>query len=287
MTIDAGDDFAIETTAPDLASGDPAPELASGDDHEVETSSEEEDDLDDWEHEGKAYRVPKVLKAGFMMNSDYTKKTMEVADLKRTIEADKASYSEEKERDKAHFEGLVNLRLIDNELHRFKQVNWQALEQEDPFRAQSLYRRFNELKEARNQTVGKLAEAENRRLADAQQKAAKRMEDAEKVLTREIKGWSADYGAKLAEHARQNGITQREIDRVVRKGDVATIKAWDDARKWREHLAKAKASAVPAPIDVKPPTVPLKGRSAPPPTGLSDRLGTEEWMKRRTKQLKS
>src|SRR5438105_8523 len=49
-----------------------------------------EPDVAEIEINGKKYTVPAELKDGYLMQADYTRKTQEVADIRKTVEAQKA-----------------------------------------------------------------------------------------------------------------------------------------------------------------------------------------------------
>jgi hypothetical protein len=50
-------------------------------------SDDADDSLDEIEYEGKKHRVPKELKDAFMRNADYTQKTQQVAEARKTVES--------------------------------------------------------------------------------------------------------------------------------------------------------------------------------------------------------
>ena len=46
-----------------------------------------DDDSEEVEHDGHKYRVPKALKPALMMHSDYTKKTQDLAEERKALQA--------------------------------------------------------------------------------------------------------------------------------------------------------------------------------------------------------
>lgn len=58
-------------------------------DYESNEDNEEgsqEDDLEEVEHSGKKYRIPKELKPALMLQADYTRKTQEAAEARRAFD---------------------------------------------------------------------------------------------------------------------------------------------------------------------------------------------------------
>src|SRR5215475_66105 len=76
-------DSSVEVPAP--AEADPAAETLT----ETEAAEDDNDpaeSLEEVEFAGKQYRLPKELKSALMMHTDYTRKTQEVAQGRRTFD---------------------------------------------------------------------------------------------------------------------------------------------------------------------------------------------------------
>src|SRR5215204_3179929 len=58
---------------------------------EAETEAEE---LEEIERNGKKYKIPTALKSELLMQQDYTRKTQEVAEQRRAIEAEQQALEE-------------------------------------------------------------------------------------------------------------------------------------------------------------------------------------------------
>src|SRR5688572_14468037 len=69
---------------------------------EPEAPAEPVDELDEIEFDGERYKIPKKLKNGFLMQSDYTRKTQEVAEERKAIAAAKEAAKQEAEASRAH-----------------------------------------------------------------------------------------------------------------------------------------------------------------------------------------
>ena len=82
---------AIET---EMEADEPVNLDETGDEPEVEDNAEnaeteesDEDDLEEFEWNGRKVKGPKGLKEGLMMQADYTRKTQEVANTRKELEA--------------------------------------------------------------------------------------------------------------------------------------------------------------------------------------------------------
>src|SRR5690349_1139844 len=62
---------------------------------EGEAAQPEPDETEEVEHEGKKYKIPKPLKGALLMQADYTRKTQEVAEQRKQVEAERARFAEE------------------------------------------------------------------------------------------------------------------------------------------------------------------------------------------------
>src|ERR1044072_211867 len=94
QTVDTSPKPGAETPAVEATETETELELepeAVGDD-QAEGS---EDELEDWEEEGKTYKVPKPLKSHLLRNRDYTSKTQELAATRKEVEAERERVAEE------------------------------------------------------------------------------------------------------------------------------------------------------------------------------------------------
>ncbi len=129
----------------------PDEELAEGEDGEGQQAESEYDEI---EWEGKKYSIPKELKYGFMMNADYTRKTQEVAEQRKSVEAQKEQAAALYQASQDYIEAKAAVKMIEGQLQQYQNLNWTQLEQEDPMAAMSHWRQFQTLKEQHQQGVG-------------------------------------------------------------------------------------------------------------------------------------
>lgn len=271
----------VDESAPQQEVEQPVEQIEDSDGQEPEPQANPADDMDEIEHEGKKYRVPKAIKPLVMMQQDYTRKTQSLAEEKRTFEQQRLQFAEASQ---AHFKDLGKLMALDDQLEQWKQVNWQQLSDQDPQRAQSLWFQYNQLKDQRQALVGELQQKEQQRQAAAQQDYAKRIADARSFVAREIPGWSEELDVKLTNFAVSQGLTREQAAQIA-INTPAAYKIVHLAYLGQQLLEKQKAAASkPAPA---PAPVPNVTTSRAPAAKDPERMTTEEWMRYRNKQVAS
>jgi hypothetical protein len=168
---------------------------------ELETEQvQPEDDDEEIEHEGERYKVPKALKPLLMFQQDYTRKTQEVAEVRKAVEAEQAAVKHEREFISQHLDTVTQLKGIEAQLAQYSQIDWQKEIDTDPVHAMKLDRQYQSLKEAYNGTLGKLQQDQEQFALNKQQQTAKQVEQAAKVLTSEFKDWSPEVANELTSY---------------------------------------------------------------------------------------
>jgi hypothetical protein len=252
----------------DLRAGETAcePEAA-----ETPEGGEAAPDSFELELDGQVHTLPIALKGAFLRQADYTRKTQELAEQRRAVEAERAAAAGAMG-DQAH------LAALDHHLAAFGRVDWPALAQAEPDRALALLDRYQRASALRDRYAQAVGRHESRGRLAAEREAAEAMAQTGRALARDIPGWSPELAAKLADYALAQGVTPEEL------------KAASDPRIWKvlhkafqaEHAA-AGGGAANAPA-VRPAVI-VTGAAAGS-GGVRDELGTKEWMRRRNEQLR-
>lgn len=253
---------------------------AQGDEDLSEEGAQEgqpDDDSEEIDHDGQKYRIPKALKPALMMQADYTRKTQEVAEQRRALEAERAQHTQSFEALKADY-GKVH--ALETQVQALSQIDWAAYQAQDPDAARVHYDQFRLLKDQLRDAQDELQTKENQRLQGQREQTAKAWEETRGVLARDIKGWSPQLAADLVAMAGDFGISQSDLA----DPDPRPWKLLAEVKSLREALKKqAVTQRQQAATSVQPArTVSAKST---PPIGLDDRLGMDEWLKRRNAQL--
>lgn len=240
------------------------------------------DDTEEVEYEGQKYAIPKALKPALMMNADYTRKTQEVAEQRRALEAQQQQLAQQAQSQQEYLQDAAKVVALDDQIKQFEQVDWNALNQQDPVKAQQLWMTYSQLKDSRADVLGQLQQKEQQRALDSQQRLAKQIEESNAVLARDIKGWSPELAGKLRDFAVEKlGFSAQELGQVT---DARIVKLLHRAYVGDQLVAKQMGAATQTTATpVKP--VPTVGSNAPAGKDPS-RMSTDEWMKHRNEQLR-
>ncbi len=174
---------------------------------EPETAEEPAEELDDYEDDGKKYKVPKALVPKLMKDADYTRKTQEVAALRKAAEA---HLTEVKQTTEAEIEARANLHSLNKELKPYAELTaqqWEQWSSEDPIAAQQGFMRFEMLKGEQQSLSQQLAAKQHERSVAAQSEATTRIQETEEAA-KKLPGWSPEKHKDVIDFAKSQGLTQ-------------------------------------------------------------------------------
>lgn len=236
-----------------------------------------EPDTFELELDGETHTLPIALKGAFLRQADYTRKTQELAQHRRGLEAERAAVAQQAQAAAGAMSDRAHLAALDQHLTRLGGIDWRALAQQNPQRAQALWARFQQTQGLRRRYGQAVAHHETHGRLNADREAAQAMAETGRVLAREIPGWSPELAAKLSDYAVSQGVTLEEL------------KAASDPRIWKvlhkafqaEHAAGGEGAKA---TEVRP-AVTVAGATSGG-GGVRDELATKEWMRRRNDQLR-
>jgi len=242
----------------------------------AEGETPEDEDLFELELDGQVHVLPGALKGAFLRQADYTRKTQELAEHRRALEAERQALTGERKSLSGAAADRATLAALDRQIEAFQGMDWRALAQGDPRRAQALWEDFQETRGLRDEFAYALSHHESREELRAAREAAERMAETGRTLAREIDGWSPETAAKLVEYAQAFGVTMEEL------AEAADPRLWKILHKaWRADEASQQEAVAQA--QAVRPAVRVTGGAAGG-GGVRDELGTKEWMARRNAQ---
>lgn len=257
-----------------------------GDETETEDESDETVSLAEVEVNGKKYKIPEEIKDNFLLHRDYTQKRQADAEKAREVETLRTKAEEALKVSEEELRVRGQLSGINQSLEQFKQVNWNAIEQEDPMQAQALWRQHQQLKDSKAEHEKYLETAKTTRDQETQQESAKRVQATQDYVQKNIKGWSPDMDAKIADVLRNEvGISQEQITKnfspeFYRLAHLA----------WIGSEAQKRQTKEPKPKPANKPLSKVKGASGPAPSKSIEDMNMHEYadfMNRREKARKS
>lgn len=248
----------FDTDTPEVESDTDLPEQAPEED-------EAEDEIDGVKLRGKKELLERI-KSERLMQSDYTRKTQEVAEQRKAFEAERAQHQQITQ---SYLREVAQIVATDERLSQFQKVDWQALSDSDPVQAQKLYFEFQQLQGTKAQLQNSLMQKQQYDAMQAQQTTAKRLQEARAVVERDIKGWSPELQAKLVEAGKSNGYEAQELQNLT---DPRAVKLLHKAYLYDQLVSqRAKPAAPPPP----PPVTRVTGSGAASTRKLSDMSDTE------------
>jgi len=269
----AGDTQVEPGTETEVTEGD---ELAEGNGEQLEP------ELADVEYEGKAYKLPPELKDALLRTADYTRKTQEVAEQRKSVEARMAEADKAYQTSQDVLEARAAIMNIDGALKNYENVNWQQLENEDPMAAMSHWRQYQQLQQQRGQVAQYLDKTQAELSEKVAQETDKRLRETRAFAEKELKGWSPDLDNKITEFAtKELGFT---VDALRAQYTPQVYRTLYLAHLGHQALQKQASPPKPAQQHVQQPLTKVTAR-ANPVAGLDDRLSGDEWLKRRNAQL--
>jgi hypothetical protein len=247
----------------------------------VEEPDEPEDETTEVIKDGKAYKVPAALKDELLMHADYTRKTQEVAELRKSVEATLQQVSQVTQLEQ---QAAIAIGTIDAQIADFNTIDWDAWEDTDPIAAQRAWRQFGQLKESRGAALNQYQQAQQQRTFVQQQETAKLLEQGQRELAASIPQWGPEKATALLTHANKTyGFAPEELNGIT---DPRMIKVLNDAFQFRQASAKQSVvKKVETQQAFKPAAKVATGKA--PVRGLDDRMNDSEWIKAFNKQRQS
>lgn len=217
-------DTAIDTSEPEAIEADDGPiDIDAPTEPETSEEPDEPEDIpaadpftgyEEIEHDGKRYRVPAELKDGYLRTADYTRKTQEVAEMRRQAEARTAEIEARAQVSDEEMQARAAMINVSGELEKFQNLDWQKFHDADPLEAQSQYMRFQQLEKTAQNIANYQQNLQQQRSQQAEQDIATRLRTTAEYAQKEIKGWTPELDHKITEYAiKELGFTRDTLAR--------------------------------------------------------------------------
>lgn len=243
----------------------------------------EEPELVDIEVNGKTFKVPAELKDGYLMQADYTRKTQEVAALRKEGETLKEQAAALYQTSQEYIDAKAAVRVIESQLQQYQNTDWSKLEQEDPMGAMSHWRQFQTLKEQYQQGTQYLQNADAQRTAQAEQDIANRLQETRKFAQEKIPGYSLELENKVVEFAtKELGFEIEQIRATINPAIFRTMHL-----AWLGSQALQKQQTAPRPAAPTQPLKTVSSKASPAVTVDPEEMSMEQyaaWRKSNSKR---
>lgn len=290
------DDDNATTQAPDPAVADKsAPEVAPAEtEAEAQPDGEQPDvaadPVEEVEWEGKKYSLPLALKDALLRQADYTRKTQEVAEARRALEARQNAWQQQARSQAEAMEDRIKLKTVADRLSQYDAINWPQAFAQDQQAAQIALAEQAQLQSQRVALTEKVRSAEQTFALQSQQDFARRLQESRDEVARTVGNWSPEIENKLVEYAQSFGLSQEDVQRLavdprsVRILHAAYVGSQLAAKQAAPRQATAQTKA-PLPA-IQPITVKVSGGRPQAASGPSDRQSMAAWIEARSKQVR-
>ena len=226
----------------------------SADGQEDEVDSEPPEEQSEVEVDGKKYALPKSaaekIKAERMMQADYTRKTQEVAEHRKSLESEVANFQKQRQDHEKYVNEIAEVVSIDKQLDAYSKLDWQGLIDQDQGLALKYQQNMRDLERLRMDKLGVLQERQRQLAMEEQQVTAKQYQDANAYFSREIQGWSDERSDQLMKYGVAEGVPGSAITQFALK-HPAVAKILHKAELYDQIVKKQQASSTPKPEVVK------------------------------------
>jgi hypothetical protein len=276
-------------------------EVTEGENTEGEEGQQTEPEDEEVDYEGAKYRVPKPLKDALLRQADYTRKTQEVAELRKSIEAERETVTKSRESQRTHFEDAakvfaLNTQIgdVDKDLARYANVDWVALaqnpEQYQQHRAyyDTLRDRKQTLAEQRDTAARSWSQKEQEYTEQSTRERGERIAKAQAELPKLIEGWNAELDTKIGQYGLQGGLSKEEMANAALQNPKFAVflhKAmlYDEQQKTQKKQQQFEQSQQAKPVTRVGANAGSSARKTTDASG--DALSDAEWVKREAERV--
>jgi hypothetical protein len=167
----------------------------------------------DWE--GTKIKVPPSLRDAFMKNEDYTRKTQELAEQRKSIDH-VHELAKQKQMDQAFHESIAKeqneIAVIDAYLGQAKQLDWSKMSTDEIMRAKV---ELDNVRDRRAQLVEELNGKRQKFMDEVQNNIKGLRGKARELASKSIPGFSEEAEKAVRSFAMAEGLTENEVDNVL------------------------------------------------------------------------
>lgn len=241
-------------------SGEPEPEQQP-EDQPAEETTDAVEAIEEVEFDGKKLAIPAgtppelvigVTKLANDLKADYTRKTQEVAESRKSIEARSEAIQQQEALLSANFSKAVEYKALQDRLNQFEQIDWQALADSDPGQATKLNLAFQQLQRQAGKLYGELRQGHEQQQQLTAHQRQLLIEQGQRELQKRIPKWGAEVAKSITEKAQTYGFTADELSKQI---DPRFVHVLHDAMQWQklqEEKPKALQKVANAPKVLKP-----------------------------------
>lgn len=229
-------------------------EPESSDDDEAEPEGEEteakaeDESFEEVEFEGKAYKLPKELKDALLRQSDYTRKTQDVASKRRELEEREQFLQVQEQIRGVALDKIAEARALQQQLAEYEKLDWARLAEENPTQYLQLDRQQRSLAAKAQALQGEVQQLSQAEMAKVQEYRAQVLAKGMEELKRDLPSFGPELVAELRKTGERFGFSEQELASVV---DPRMVKILHAAHQWQK-LQGSKGQASKKVQEAKP-----------------------------------
>jgi len=229
----------VEQEQPDELAGEQAEEAPA-----EAAAAPAEPELAEVEFNGKQYKLPPELKDAFMAQSDYTKKTQEVAEQRKLIDLQQTTLQKQNQFRQAIGPELQQLGHLDVEIQKYTKLDWGTLDTDTLIRARTALDQLREQKLQLQTTVqGKVQEFEQ----GIQKLRQETVQRGTEYLKKVIPNWGEETAKDVLTWGKNKNVSDVKLENIEPVDAEAYWKAaqWDKLVSQKDATQQKVAKAPP------------------------------------------
>lgn len=172
-------------------------------------------DLFDIEFGGEKFQIPTKLKDAFMQNADYTRKTQDLAESRRSLDQVR-TLAEQRQVEAAFGDSIrgeqQELNVIDAYLSQATKVDWTQMSTDQILRQKI---ELDNIKERRNDLQRSIQDKHSKFQTDIKEKIAELRGKSRDIASKSIKDFSQETESAVRAFAVSEGLAEAEVDNVL------------------------------------------------------------------------
>ena len=208
--------FAADAGTPETPPEGQAQEVSASDEQPQETEPQEAEEqpaedsgLEEVELDGETYRVPPKLKEAVLRQADYTRKTQELAEVRRQVQAEARMNELNRQFQQAAQTDYQQLNEVQSQINQYRNLDWANMDTDTHLRAKHQLDTLKERAQVLQQGLsGKAQQFMQQQEFMRQEQLRQGME----YLRRAIPKFDAETASSLRSYAQNEGFTPSEVE---------------------------------------------------------------------------
>lgn len=197
------------------------------------------------EIDGEIYLVPEKVSHRFIQHADYTRKTQDIAELRRVTTAERETYAAERQFDQTVAAERKQAALLDAQIEQFKTVDWSKYEAGDLMKLRA---NLDMLKDARTEVDTSIKAKRSEFDQKLNGIRAESIASGNRYIENHIAGFDQTKRQKLYAYGVSEGYTGPEMDHLIDPRLVVTLwkaSQWDELQAAKPGVNKRASNAAP------------------------------------------